>query len=178
MKREINVFDYATEIMNAVRKGVLITTKSGEKINPMTISWGMLGVEWNKPVFITFIREGRFTRTLLDESLNFTVNIPLGEYDRNIISYCGAHSGRDVDKAKALSLTMLDSDCIASPAVKELPLTLECKVLYKQMQDKNAIPRSVKADFYPAGVDAGNPLDNQDYHIAYYGEIVKAYVIE
>ena len=109
--------------------------------------------------------------------MNFTVNIPFGEYDKRIVSFCGAHSGRDVDKAKELNLTMLPSDSIPSPAVAELPLTLECNVIYRQMQDKNAIPMSVKADFYSA--DAGdNAPDNQHFHIAYYGEIVKAYIIE
>ena len=177
MKREINVFNHAAEIMNAVKNGVLITTKSGDKVNSMTISWGMLGIEWNRPVFITFVRESRFTKEMLDESMNFTVNIPFGEYDKRIVSFCGAHSGRDVDKAQALNLTMLPSDSIPSPAVAELPLTLECNVIYRQMQDKNAIPTSVKADFYPA--DAGdNAPDNQHFHIAYYGEIVKAYIIE
>lgn len=57
MKREINVFDYAKEIMFAVEKGVLITTKSGEKVNTMSISWGTLGIEWNRPIFTTFVRE-------------------------------------------------------------------------------------------------------------------------
>lgn len=37
MKKEINVLDYATEIMQALKKGVLLTTKHGKKINTMTI---------------------------------------------------------------------------------------------------------------------------------------------
>jgi len=41
----------------------------------MTISWGTLGIEWNKPIFTAFIREGRFTKELLDESGEFTINI-------------------------------------------------------------------------------------------------------
>ena len=57
MKRKINVFDYAKEIMLAVEKGVLLTTKSKEKINTMSISWGTLGIEWNKPIFTAFIRK-------------------------------------------------------------------------------------------------------------------------
>ena len=123
------------------------------------------------------IKKTLITKEMLDESMNFTVNIPFGEFDKRIVSFCGAHSGRDVDKAKALNLTMLPSDSIPSPAVAELPLTLECNVIYRQMQDKNAIPTSVKADFYPAGEDR-HAHDNQDFHIAYYGEIVKAYIIE
>lgn len=39
MKKEIEVFDYAAEIMKAVKKGVLVTTKVGDKVNSMTVSW-------------------------------------------------------------------------------------------------------------------------------------------
>ena len=75
MKRKINVFDYAKEIMFAVEKGVLLTTKSKEKVNTMSIAWGTLGIEWNRPIFTAFVRESRFTKKLLDESGEFTVNI-------------------------------------------------------------------------------------------------------
>ena len=33
------------------------------------------------------------------------------------------------------------------PGVKELPLTLECKVVYKQAQDMNAMTEENKAKF-------------------------------
>lgn len=178
MKRKINVFEHANEIMDALSKGVLVTTKSGEKVNSMTISWGMLGIEWGKPIFVTFIREGRFTRKQLDESMEFTVNIPCGEYDKKITSYCGSHSGRDADKIKELGLTLVEGENVIAPAIKELPLTLECKVQYKQLQDKNAIPQSIRENCYPSDVASDSPLGNRDYHIAYYGEIVNAYVIE
>ena len=42
MKRKIEVFDYAKEIIKAVAKGVLLTTKSKGRVNTMTISWGTL----------------------------------------------------------------------------------------------------------------------------------------
>lgn len=177
IKQKINVLDCASEIMNAVSKGVLVTTKSGDKINSMTISWGMLGIEWGKPIFVTFIREGRFTRKQLDESMEFTVNIPRGEFDKKITAYCGSHSGRDTDKIKDLGLTLVESENISAPAIKELPLTLECRVLYKQLQDKDAIPQEIREKNYPANVGSDSPLGNCDYHIAYYGEIVDAYVI-
>lgn len=178
MKKEINVFDYTSEITKAIGKGVLITTKADEKVNSMTISWGMLGIEWGKPIFITFVREGRFTRTLLDKNPEFTVNIPFGTFDKKIIGLCGSKSGRNVDKVKELKLTLVDGEEISVPAIKELPLTLECKVIYKQLQDKKTIPDYIKENMYPQNVGSDNPMANRDYHIAYYGEIVKAYIIE
>lgn len=86
MKQEINVFDYAKEITSALHNGVLLTTKNGEKVNCMTIGWGNLGVVWEQPVFITFVREGRFTREQLDASMDFTINIPYGEYDKKSLA--------------------------------------------------------------------------------------------
>lgn len=177
MKQEIPVFDYAKEITQALPKGVLLTTRVQDKVNSMTIGWGTLGVVWGEPVFIVFVREGRFTREQLDASGEFTVNIPYGSYDRKIIGYCGAHSGRDTDKIRDLGLTLVDADLVKAPAIRELPLTLECRVLYRQLQDRNAIPEEIREAMYPEDVDSSNPMANRDYHVAYYGKILKAYLL-
>lgn len=178
MKQEIQVFDYAKEITSAIGKGVLVTTKNGSKTNSMTIGWGTLGIEWGLPIFTIFIREGRFTREQLDASQEFTVNIPYGDYDKKITGYCGSRTGRDIDKAKDLRLTLVESDLVGAPGIKELPLTLECKVLYQQLQDKKAIPEAIRSSCYPQDIPGSNPMANKDFHIAYYGQIVKAYIIK
>ena len=67
---------------------------------------------------------------------------------------------------------------ISVPGVKELPLTLECKIVYKQAQDMNAMTEENRAKFYPQDVDGLFTGSNKDTHVAYYGEIVNAYVIE
>ena len=67
---------------------------------------------------------------------------------------------------------------MGAPGIKELPLTLECKVIYRQLQDRSAIPEDIRERNYPENADSSNPGANRDYHIAYYGEIVKAYIIE
>ena len=48
MKKEIEVFEYAGDIMRALKAGVLLTTKVGDKVNSMTIGWGNLGIVWGK----------------------------------------------------------------------------------------------------------------------------------
>lgn len=178
MKREINILDYASEILKNIKNGVLITTKSEDKVNSMTISWGTLGIEWNKIIFTTFVRENRFTKMQLDKTGEFTVNIPYGEFDKKILSFCGTKSGYDIDKINELNLTLVDSDCISTPGIKELPLTLECRVIYKQEQDKNQIEKDNIDRFYPENVDSSFHGSNKDFHTAYYGEILKAYIIE
>ena len=178
MKKTINAFDYAGDICKSMKKGILLTTKAGDKVNTMTIGWGMLGIEWGKPIFIAFVRESRFTKQMLEENGEFTVNIPYGEMDTKILGFCGTKSGRDMDKIAELNLTLEEPLSISVPGIRELPLTLECRVLYKQQQDLNAIPQEILDRYYPQEVDGSHPGSNRDYHIAYYAEILNAYIIE
>ena len=174
MKKQVDAFDYAGLICKAMKKGVLLTTKAGDTVNTMTIGWGKIGIEWNRPVFIAYVRETRYTKQLLEEAGEFTVSIPVGDADSRILGYCGTKSGRDTDKIADLSLTLVDSDNVQVPGIRELPLTLECKVIYKQKQDLAQLPESITDRFYPVVNEDGF----RDYHIAYYGEIVNAYLIE
>lgn len=178
MKREINVLEHASEILTAVNKGVLATTKAGDQVNTMSVSWGTLGIEWGRPIFVLFVREGRYTREMLDQNPEFTINVPVGEYNKKIIGYCGTYSGRNTDKIADMGLTLEEPAEISVPGIKELPLTLECRVKYSQLQDRNLIPQDILERDYPQDVDSSSPLANKDFHIAYYGEIVKAYIIE
>ncbi len=178
MKKNIEVFDYASDIMKSLQKGVLLTTKVDDKINTMTISWGKLGIEWAKKIFIVYVRESRYTKTLLDKNPEFTISIPIGEFKRNILGIAGTKSGRDLDKIKELNLTLEQSVKISVPGIKELPLTLECKVIYKQAQDPDEISKEHLTTFYPQDVISTHHAANRDYHTAYYGEIVSAYIIK
>ncbi len=173
MKRKIDLWAYAPQILEQVGKGILLTTAAEDKVNTMTIGWGTLGIQWGKPIFIAFVRESRHTKALLEKNGEFTVNIPLGETDKSILSLCGTKSGRDLDKIKELGLTLETPEAISVPAIKELPLTLECKVIYKQDQDPKAIEPAYDTRYYAKGTP-----NEGDYHTAYYGEILSAYIVE
>ena len=172
MKKHIDIFDYAGAVCKAMSRGILLTTKRGEEVNTMTIGWGTVGIEWGKPVFVAYVRESRHTRVLLDETGEFTVNIPIDGIDRNIIAVCGTKSGRDLNKIEALNLTLEEPDQISVPGIKELPLTIECKVLFRNVQDESRLPEPIRSRFYTGG------SNEADYHIAYYAEILSAYIIE
>ena len=101
-KRKIELCDCAGEIVRALRPGILITTKAGGKVNSMTIGWGTLGIIWNRPVFIAYVRDCRYTREMLDKNPEFTINVPVGDYDRNALGLLGSKSGRDMDKIAAV----------------------------------------------------------------------------
>lgn len=172
MKKMIEPFDYAGEFAKSMKRGILLTTKAKGMVDTMTIGWGTIGMEWGRPVFVAYVRESRYTRELLDENPEFTVNVPVGQVDGNILGFCGTKSGRDVDKIQALGLHLEEPLNISVPGIRELPLTLECKVIYRNPQPTEGLPQAVLDRYYPE-VDG-----KRDAHIAYYGEIVSAYIIE
>lgn len=176
--KHVNALEHASEIMQELKRGVLLTTQANGRTNTMTISWGQLGIEWSKPIFTTYLRQGRFTKELLDANPEFTVNIPMGAYNRKILAICGTRSGRDTDKFELMGLTKVPSEIVSVPGIKELPLTLECRVVYRQLQDATAITEANMREFYPQDVDGSYHGANRDLHTMYYGEIVNAYIAE
>lgn len=173
MKHPISVFDKAGDICKAMKPGILLTSGTLENPNTMTIGWGMIGVEWGKPVFVALVRESRFTREILDQTGDFTVNIPWGEVDPQILGYCGTKSGRDVDKFAELDLTAVAASRVSAPAIAQLPLTLECKVLHRQLQELDRQIDASVAKFYPENAEG-----KRDLHYMYFAEILDSYIIE
>ena len=109
----------------------------------------------------------------MDLNREFTVNIPLGAIDKNIVAVCGSKSGRDIDKFETLGLETEPGMTVSVPGIRQLPLTLECKVLYQQDQDAAAIDEAALNRYYTKGTRNG-----EDFHTLYIGEITAAYIIE
>ncbi len=168
-KRKIDICEYAGRIIKAMRPGILLTTKVGDKVNSMTIGWGTLGIVWEKPVFIAYVRTCRFTHEMLHGNGEFTINVPMGDFPRKALGLLGSKSGRDMDKIAAAGLTQVEPSVISVPGLKEFPLTLECRVLYRQTQEEELIGNEEKRRFYT--METAN-------HTAFYAEIVDAYIIE
>ena len=179
--QKIDVIEYLPTIIGELKKGILINTKSGNKIDSMAIGWGQVGIEWGKLFFTAYIRHGRFTHKQIEESKEFTVSIPVGEENRNAVAkaigYIGTRTGESIDKLADMNLTVVEGIDVNSPAIKELPLTLECKVIYQQEQEIERIPQEIKQSCYPQEIPSDNPRANRDYHTVYYGEIVNAYIL-
>ncbi len=94
-----------------------------------------------------------------------------GKLSREVAHVCGSQSGRIVNKVEAAHLTLVEPEENHTPGIKEAPLTLECKVLYQQDQVLADFPEEVKQRYY-SGDMAG-----EDFHTAYIGQIVNAYII-
>ena len=174
MKRYITPFSHANEILESLKSGILLTAKADGQLNTMSIAWGTLGIQWSKPIFVAYVRGCRHTKQMLDKNPEFTVNVPLGKVDSHVIAFCGTKSGRDVDKFQALNLTPEAPEVISVPGIKEFPLTLECRIVYAQQQ----IPEDFCCPKTRAHYPENSTNIHDDFHTAYYGEIVSAYIIE
>ena len=174
MKKYVNLWEYAGEILEQVGTAALVTTKADGEVNTMTIGWGTLGTEWAKPIFTVFVRQSRHTKKLLDLNGEFTINVPRRGADvKNITRVCGTKSGRDLNKIQELGLTLEEPDVISVPGIKELPITLECRVVYKQDQNLSYLDEDKRLRYYAPGT-----ANDGDYHTAYYGQITAAYIVE
>ncbi len=176
MKEKINVTDYANLITKALPKGILLNT-NGDKFNTMVIGWGHLGTLWSRPTFHVYVRQGRYTKSQLDKTGEFTISIPLNKPDAVISKICGWQSGYKIDKVKEAGLILENAETIRTPGIRQYPLTIECKVLYAQDQDLNKIPDDIREKMYPQDVDGTYPMGNRDFHTMYVGEILDAYII-
>ncbi len=172
-KTEIEAFDYASEILKALRQGAIVLAKAEGKVNGMTISWGTLGREWEKEIFTIFIRETRFTHSLLEKNPEFTVIIPQAGFDRKIVGVFGTKSGRDVDKLALAGVTLMKGDAVSVPTIEAPSIVLECKLLWKRNQH---IEESDTA-FHIYTTDANGVYVGPNHDTIYCGEIVKAYVL-
>ncbi len=137
---------------------MLITASDGERTNPMTASWGCMGVLWNRPVAICFIRPQRYTYTLTEKSDRLSLSFFGGDY-REALTVCGRTSGRDGDKFLRAGLTKAEKDGVPYP--EEASLVLLCRKLYADdLKECAFIDKSLLSN-YP---------DN-DYHRVYICEI-------
>jgi flavin reductase (DIM6/NTAB) family NADH-FMN oxidoreductase RutF len=164
MFKNINITEaFAKPIEKIGKDWTLISAGDINNFNMMTASWGGVGFLWNKPVAFIFVRPNRYTFEFIEKQPVFTLSFFAPE-DKHILSYCGSHSGRNEDKAKACNLSVIATSS-NSISFKEAQMYFECRKLYAQdMDEKSFIDTSALTQWY--GKD---PL-----HRVYVGEILNA----
>lgn len=80
------------------------------------------------PMVMIGIIPSCYSHELVKEVNDFSVNIPTPELLEEV-EYCGAISGRDVDKFKKTGLTPIKGKRISSYLIEECPVNLECSVV-------------------------------------------------
>ena len=166
--RKIDISELSFNPFDKIGKQwMLLTGGNREKYNTMTASWGQLGVLWNKNVLTCYIRPNRYTYEFIDKDECFTASF-FSEEQRNALSFCGSHSGRDCDKAKETGLTPAEiDDCMT---FAEAELVLVCRKLYSYDLQESGF---LTDDGIPGKFFSSDP-----YHRAYISEIIGVYVKE
>ena len=131
--------------------------------NFMTVAWGGLGCMWERPLAMIVVRPTRYTYEFLEKYPDFTLCQFPKEYSKQL-AWCGAHSGRKVDKVKHTGLTPMAGRLAAAPVFAEAELALECRKIYwNDLQPANFLAGYIESH-YP----------EKDYHRVFFGEILAA----
>lgn len=143
---------------------LLVSVDSKNRPNAMAIGAGSVGPLLSRAIFVIWVRPSRYTYNLIEETGDFTVNVP-AEGLEEIVSYCGTVSGRDHDKFKEKNLTAVPSLIVKSPIINECIIHYECSVIHKNDVVPETLSDWMKKEIYP----------QQDYHRLYFGEVVAIY---
>ena len=165
-KAEVGYTEYLKETFDVMRKmGLLLVSADADgKPNAMTIGWGTVGIIWGKPIFIVLVRPSRYTHKLMEQTDDFSVNVPPPEL-RDVVAFCGSASGRDHDKFAEKGLIAVPGKKVKSPVIEQCVIHYECRVVHKNDVLKDKLASEIVSSAYPKG----------DFHTIYYGEILSVY---
>lgn len=157
---EISPYELDNALKLIGKDWMLITVQDGEGANAMTASWGCMGVLWNKPVALCFIRPQRYTYGLAENEERMSLAF-FGEGYREALSLCGSKSGRDCDKLSLAGLTVSDVDGV--PVIDQASTVVIGKKLYADdLKEDNFIEKAMLDNY-----------KNKDFHRIYVLEIQK-----
>ena len=140
----------------------LVTAGNPEGLNTMTVSWGGVGIMWNKPVTFTFIRPTRYTFEFLERNDLFTICF-FDESYREALSFCGSKSGRNVNKVEETGLTPMFTE-EGTPCFEQARMVLVCKKLYAQFLNEESVL---------GGEPVLKQYNGDEYHKMYISEILE-----
>jgi flavin reductase (DIM6/NTAB) family NADH-FMN oxidoreductase RutF len=165
-KEDLQYPRYVSETLEVLSlDGALLVSVDGSgRANVMTIGWGMFGWVWGKPILAALVRPSRYTYELLEETGEFTVNVPPRTMAETV-AYCGTVSGRDFDKFEQGKLTAKRGKRVRAPIIEECAVHFECRVIHKN----DVLPATLAPEIAQSAYRSG------DYHRIYYGEILAAY---
>jgi flavin reductase (DIM6/NTAB) family NADH-FMN oxidoreductase RutF len=109
------------------RQVILVTSKSGEKTNIITLAWHT-PVSFDPPLVAIFIGKTCFSNQLIKEGKEFVISIPTEDMGEKAL-LIGSKSGKEIDKFSEAKLTQLKSSKVKPPLIKECPISIECKLV-------------------------------------------------
>jgi len=147
------------------KEWMLVTAGTPDRLNTMTASWGSYGVLWHRPMVYIFIRPERYTYQFVEAEDTFSVAF-FGPNYREVLLYCGKHSGRDVDKVATCGFTVATGES-GGVFFREADLVLLCQKRYRTPLEPERMTGFNPDQYY--GSHGG-------LHVMYTGEIVETYM--
>ncbi len=133
--------------------------------NFMTASWGQMGILWNQPSVTCYVRHSRHTFGFMEQQNTFTLSF-FGEEQRKALQFCGAHSGRDCNKAAEAGLTPIALG--GGVTFAEAKTVFICRKMFATDMPIEQLPQEIAERFYA-------PVD---IHRLYIGIVTDAYRAE
>ncbi len=142
---------------------MLLCAGKKDNYNMMTAAWGNIGILWNKPVAICYVRPQRFTYRFMETNSHFTINFFPENY-KDVLELCGTKSGKDINKMKIDKLTPIET--VENNVIfNESRLAIECKKIYfDDIKPENFVDQSFEKLYII-----------KDYHRLYIGEIINVF---
>ncbi|MDD4125505.1 MAG: flavin reductase family protein [Eubacteriales bacterium] len=165
MFREINPFELKKTPFEYIGKdwALLSAQKPDGEVNAMTVSWGGMGVLWNKNVFFCFVRPQRHTFGFTEAGDRISLCF-FDDKFRKKLAFCGSVSGRDTDKIKDCGFTVLRDGGIY---YDECRLAITGRKIYADVLKKEKFINENPEQWY-----------KDDYHTMYICEIEKILINE
>lgn len=105
---------------------VMVSCGDMENSNIITVAWtGILNTNPAK-VYIS-VRPERYSYNIIKEKKEFVINLTNKDL-AYATDWCGVKTGAKVDKFKEMHLTKEECEFVSAPAIKESPVSIECKV--------------------------------------------------
>ena len=162
--KKISAHELTDRPIGMIAKDWMLVTaiKPDGTSNCMTASWGGLGELWGKPVAFLFIRPQRYTHEFTEAGDVMTLTW-FDEQMRDKLAFCGAKSGRDVDKIAECGLTAV-TDGDRAIYYSEATRVMKLKKLYA---DTLSPDRCFDPEIFPFH------YPQKDYHTVYICEILE-----
>ena len=105
---------------------VMVSCGDMEKSNIITVAWTGI-INTNPAMCYISVRPERHSYNIIKETGEFVINLTNKDL-AYATDWCGVKSGKNVDKFKEMKLTKEECNFVNCPAIKESPVSVECKV--------------------------------------------------
>lgn len=162
--KELDLSLYNKNFFDEIDKkwGIVVSGNKDISCNGMTVSWGGIGVIWNKKVCYLFVRKSRYTHDFFDKTKNCSISFLSDDY-KNAKALFGSKSGRDLDKFKEANIHPEYDESLDTYYVAEADDVFLLSVLYKTDLSIDELDQKLVDRFYPT----------KDIHTMYVCEIKK-----